>query len=460
LSWSALAHVFTFLATPSTESIVAGIRKLDAGHQMVVGPSGRIDVRRYWDLRFDPRTDASEVQLAEELGALLEESVNLHLCSDVPLGAFLSGGLDSSAVVGLMSRLTPGRVKTFSIGFEDPRYDERPHARLAAETFGTEHHELVVSPHALDVIDDIVWHLDEPFGDSSAIPTYMVSELASEHVKVVLTGDGGDEIFGGYDKYVVEQREREVDRVPAWLRRPLGLVGDRMPIGMTGRRFLRHFALAGGRRYLDASTLFTRRDQASLFQPDVAAEIRDADPLGPALDALSRGLPPLSALQYCDVRGYLPLDILVKVDRMTMAHSIEARPPLLDHRLVEFAARIPATMQIRGGTTKFLFKQAVRPFVPPSTIDRPKQGFAVPLGAWFRGPWTGFAKDVLLSSTCRRRGIFAPAYLERLLRVNDQGRNMDRELWTLVSFELWCRAFLDGAPVERARPLLEAARPA
>jgi asparagine synthase (glutamine-hydrolysing) len=455
LSWSALGHVFTSLGTPPTQSILEGVRKLDAGYYaMADGRSLRST--RYWDVTFAPLSGATEDDLVDRLRAKLDETVAAHLMSDVPLGAFLSGGLDSSAVVRAMAEQAGGRVKTFSIGFPDARFDERAHARRVAELCGTDHHELVVEPQPLDVVEDIVWHLDEPFGDSSAIPTYLVSRLAAEHVKVVLTGDGGDELFGGYDKYVVEAHERRYDRVPAVLRRPLGLIGRVLPVGTPGRRFLNHFALDGPRRYLDASTLFTRLDQAHLLTPEAFEQMARFDPWEGALDALSRQRGHwLSALQYCDLRSYLPLDILVKVDRMTMAHAIEARPALLDHELVEFAAAIPPSLHLRQGTTKHLFKRALAGRLPAEIIDRPKRGFAAPLAGWFRGPWTGFAHELLLSGRSRQRGILSALHLERLLRLNARGRELDRELWTLVSFELWCRAFLDRPP----QPVPQSARP-
>ncbi len=450
LSWPAISHLMTFQATPAAQSILEGVQKLDAAHRAVVNDLGQLTIDRYWNISFDP-SQASEGELVEELRSLITEAVRLHLRSDVPLGAFLSGGIDSSAVVGAMTRLGTGRVKTFSIGFKEAAYDELTHARQVAETCQTDHHELVVAPQSLDLIEDIAWHLDEPFGDASAIPTYLVSRLASRHVKVVLTGDGGDEIFGGYDKYLVEQRERQYDRVPAALRRTLGVAGRALPDGTPGKRFLRHVALEGPERYLDASVVFRRDEQARLFTPAAYERIRDTDPFGPSLAALAE-MPRawLSALQNCDLRSYLPLDILVKVDRMTMAHSIEARPPLLDHRLVEFAARVPEDLKIRGTTTKYLFKQAVRGLIPDGIIDRRKQGFGVPLAQWFRGPLTGFVRDLLLSDTSRQRGIFERSYVEHLLRLNERGRNMDHQIWTLLSFEQWCRTFLDrpaGRPV-------------
>jgi asparagine synthase (glutamine-hydrolysing) len=355
-------------------------------------------------------------------------------------------------------------VRTFSIGFADRQYDELDHARKVAQTFDTEHTELVLEPQGLHVAEELPWFLDEPFGDSSAIPTYMVSKLAAEHVKVVLTGDGGDELFGGYDKYVVEQRERSYERVPVAVRRLLGAVGAVMPEGMKGRNFLRHVALDGGERYLDASTLFRRAEQARLFRPEIFARIAEFDPWTAALrDLTTTDGAWLSGLQYHDLQSYLPLDILTKVDRMSMAHSIESRPALLDHRLIEFAATIPADQRLRGETTKYLFKRAMRGVLPDEIIDRPKHGFAIPLARWFRGDWAGFVRDILLSEPCRQRGIFDPRYLERLLSMHDRGRPLDLHLWTLVSFEQWCRTFLDRTPLapppapRRSRPIAAAA---
>jgi asparagine synthase (glutamine-hydrolysing) len=453
LSWPALAHLLTFRATPATQSILEGVQKLDAGHRAVVTTAGQLTVDRYWTVSFEPSA-VVEGALVEELRARLHDAVRLHLRSDVPLGAFLSGGIDSSAVVGAMTRLGAGPVKTFSIGFREAAFDELQHARRVARTFHTDHHEMVVPPQSLDLIEQISWHLDEPFGDSSAIPTFLVSQLAARHVKVVLTGDGGDELFGGYDKYLVEQRERQYDRLPAVARRTLGFAGRLVPDGTPGKRFLRHLALDGAHRYLDASTVFRRDEQARLFTSAAFERVRRSDPLGASLAALA-AMPRawLSALQYYDLRNYLPLDILVKVDRMTMAHSIEARPPLLDHQLVEFAARVPQGLKIRGTTTKYLFKQAVRGLVPEAIIGRPKQGFGVPLAGWFRGPLTGFVRDLLLSETSRQRGIFNPAYIEQLLRLNQRGRDLDGQLWTLISFEQWCRTFLDRPVSSPARSL-------
>jgi asparagine synthase (glutamine-hydrolysing) len=407
-------------------------------------------VERYWRLAFDPLQGWSADDLAVRLREIIDESVRLHMVSDVPVGAFLSGGIDSSAVVASMAQQSNRPVLTFSVGFRESTFNELPYARTVARRFETMHHEEVVEPNVLDILDDLVWHLDEPFGDSSAIPTYVVSRLAAERVTVVLSGDGGDELFGGYDKYRVEMRERPFDRLPALVHAGLGAIAAAMPDQMTGRGLLRHFSMTGWRRYLDASTLFPIDARRRLFQREAFERLRQVDPWQESLAQLesctgSR----LSALQALDIETYLPLDILTKVDRMSMAHSIEARVPLLDHEVVEFAARIPSTMQMANGAGKLLFKQALRGRVPDETLDRPKQGFAIPLGRWFKGELGGFLRDTLVSSRTRQRGILDLHYVERLLDWHAAGRPLDLNLWTLVSFELWCRRFLDQ-PAQRS----------
>jgi asparagine synthase (glutamine-hydrolysing) len=443
LDWGAVDHLFTFLATPRTDSIVHGVHKLEPGHRLVAGPGRPTRVERYWDVRFEPDTRRSEADAIDRLRELLEESVRLHLASDVPLGAFLSGGLDSSSVVATMARLTSRPVKTFSIGFTERGYSELAHARVVAERFGTDHHELVLEPDVMAIADDLAWHLDEPFGDSSAIPTYMVSRLAAGHVKVVLSGDGGDELFAGYDRYRVEARERR-HALPRPLRGLLAGLARAMPDGMRGRSLLRHHSLPDDLRYLDAATLFGPDARRRLFRPAALEQVALADPNRDWLACLA-GAPGgwLARLQYLDLVSYLPLDILTKVDRMSMAHSIEARVPLLDHVLIEFAATLPPDLRLRGDTAKYALKRAMAGVLPAALMDRPKQGFAVPLGAWFRGRLDGFVRDLLLGETARRRGILDPVYVERLLARHARGRPLDLQIWTLISFELWCRTFLD-----------------
>jgi asparagine synthase (glutamine-hydrolysing) len=450
LSWQAIGHLFTFQTTPARQSIVEGVLKLEPAHLLLASAGGSVRTRRYWQVRFEPDGASSEPELTERLHGLLEESVRLHLASDVPLGAFLSGGVDSSAVVATMARVSPGRVRTFSVGFDDRDYDELAHARAVARSFGTEHHEVIVTPDALDVVDDLAWHLDEPFGDSSAIPTFMVSRLASRSVKVVLSGDGGDELFAGYDKYVVEGREKRVEHLFGPVRGILGLTAALWPRAARGRNLLRHFSLHGPARYLDASILFRLEDQERLFRPEAFALVSAHDP-GRGAAAHLRGTSGhwLSALQSLDLAGYLPLDILTKVDRMSMAHGLETRVPLLDHRLVEFAATLPPGLVLRDGVTKSIFKRALHGLLPDAILERRKQGFAVPLGRWFRGRLEPFVRDLLLSERCRRRGLFNERFIDALLARHARGRDLDAAIWTLISFELWCRTFLDATPAPR-----------
>ena len=444
LDWGAVDHLFRYLTTPAAQSIVEGVRKLEPGHLLTASAQSGVAVRRWWQVRFEPDRRRSEEEWVEALRAALDESVRLHLVSDVPLGAFLSGGVDSSSVVAAMARSGEGDVRTFSIGFRERDYDELDFARLVARPFATHHREAVLEPDVLDVLEDLAWYLDEPFGDASAIPTYMVSKLAASEVTVVLSGDGGDELFAGYDRYLVERRERVARFVPAPMRWLLGAAGAALPEGARGREFLRHFALAGFERYDDAGTLFKLDQRRRLYRGEVLDLARE----GGGAEAAEPARAPdgghwLSTLQAHDVEGYLPLDILTKVDRMSMAHSIEARVPLLDHVFVELAATVPPELLLRGDTTKYIFKRALEGILPRAILDRPKRGFAIPLGRWFRGQLGPVVRELLLSPASRSRELFQPAYIETLLRLHQGGRPLDLQLWTLLSFELWCRTFLD-----------------
>jgi len=447
----AVNHLVTSLTTPGDQSIIRGIRKLEPAHVLSAGPHVATRTSRYWDVVFEPNRKANERDLTSELRERLDESVRIHMLSDVPVGAFLSGGVDSSSVVAHMVRNTGRPVKTFAIGFKEEAFNELPFARTVARKFGTDHHELIVEPDITDLVEDLVWHLDEPFGDPSAIPTYLVSRLAAGHVKVVLSGDGGDELFAGYDKYRVEQRERRWSRFPRLGRSALRAIGSRMREGAKGRNFVLHHGLAGWDRYFDAGSFFREEARRQLLHHDVFATIDRNRP--------SEDVHWLSNAQSIDIHNYLPNDILTKVDRMSMAHSLEVRVPLLDHELVEFAATIPPEMNLRGDSGKHVFKNAMRGTLPAEIIDRPKRGFAVPLAAWFRGELESFARDLLLSRRSRERNILNVAYVERLLDLHRSGRPLDFQLWTLITFELWCRTFVDErAASQRTRRVAGASR--
>lgn len=453
IDWNSLNHLFTFLSTPESDSILEGIHKLKPGHLLLASSREKIRIKQYWDVRFESDNTLTEANCTERLSELIDDSVTSHLVSDVPVGAFLSGGIDSSAVVARMAQRNSSPIQTFSIGFAEDAFNELRFARMIANRFHTDHHELVLEPSALDVLEDLTWYLDEPFGDSSAIPTFMVSKLASEHVKVVLSGDGGDELFAGYDKYAVEGRERRYELLPKAVRRLLSAVGRALPEGIRGRRFLRHMSLRGTDRYLDASTLFRWEEKRKLFRDDAFEMLAEHDPCHTKRQYLDQGNGHwLSPLQYLDLKSYLPLDILTKVDKMSMAHSLEVRVPLLDHRLVEFAATIPPQLLFHGDTRKYIFKRSLDGVLPREVIDKQKQGFAVPLGKWFRGGLERVVREVLLSETTRRRGVLCPEYIEHLLKLHALGRDLDLQLWTLLSFEMWCRIFLDRAVQETRAP--------
>jgi asparagine synthase (glutamine-hydrolysing) len=444
LNWQAVAHLLAYATTPSNESIVEGIRKLEPGHRLWLESGKEPVVERYWELRFVPNTQRSEEDTIEELRDKLRESVRYHLVSDVPVGAFLSGGIDSSSVVASMATMATGRIKTFSIGFREQEFNELPYARLVANRFGTDHHELVLEPDVLDILDHFAWDLDEPLGDASAIPTYMVSRLASQQVKVVLSGDGGDELFGGYNSYVVEGRDRWARFLPATIRMLLAQASHILPEDMSGKQFLEYLSKPDGERYFYANTLFRPEHQEVLLTGEAKEQAAGARPERPRLERLLGWKGHwLSALQDHDFRYYLPLDILTKVDRMSMSHSLEARVPLLDHPFVEFAATIPSEWQWQRGRTKHIFIKSLRGLLPDEILDRSKKGFGVPLNRWFRGPLRPLVRELLLSESCRKRRIFNEAYLNRLITRQEQGRPLDFHMWTLMSFELWCRTFLD-----------------
>ncbi|HEU4686140.1 MAG TPA: asparagine synthase (glutamine-hydrolyzing) [Nitrospira sp.] len=454
LNWNAVAHLLSYGTTPRDESIVEGVRKLEPGHRLLMEQGREPVVERYWELKFRPDGRRPEEDTLAELRAKLHESIRYHLVSDVPVGAFLSGGIDSSSVAASMAMMTTHRIKTFSIGFREQEFDELPYARLVAARFGTDHHELVLEPDALDLLDHFAWDLDEPLGDPSAIPTYLVSRLAGRHVKVVLSGDGGDELFGGYDKYVVEARDRPARLLPPAVRSLLARASAALPEDARGKQFLEYLSKPNGERYLYGNTLFRREHRCQLLTGEARKQVAAAQPERSWLDRLRAEEGHwLSTLQDLDFRHYLPLDILTKVDRMTMAHSLEARVPLLDHTFVEFAATIPADWKLRRGRTKYVFVKMLRGWLPDEILDRPKKGFGVPLNRWFRGPLRHVLREVLLSEACRARGIFDEAYVQRLIARHENGRPLDLHLWTIMSFELWCRTFLDRssrAPVTAA----------
>jgi asparagine synthase (glutamine-hydrolysing) len=461
LDFDALDHYLSFQYTPRDGSIFKQVRKLPPGH-LLVWQNGHVDIEQYWRLPADERFNGSEAEAVAELRGVLSDAVRSHLVSDVPLGAFLSGGVDSSLVVGLMSEVSASRVKTFSIGFDEPAFDELEHARRVAAHFGTDHHEFVVKPDAVAILDRLVSHFDEPFADPSAIPTWYVSEMARRHVTVVLSGDGGDELFGGYDRYVPHPRVVAFDRYsPAAFRRVAAIAANRLPHGTRGKNFLRHVGRDDAGRYLDAIRFFSADEKPALLSPDIRRELAGPDPECRLAEHFVRyrQLPWPSQMMRFDAETYLPDDVLTKVDRMSMAHSIESRVPLLDNDVVQLASSLPASMKISNGRRKHILKQVASTLLPAEILNRPKQGFGVPLAVWFRGGLRELFADTLLSRASIERGYFQPAFVRRLVDEHLAGtRDHTWRLWQLVVFEKWHEQY--GRASTLVSPRAERTKPA
>jgi asparagine synthase (glutamine-hydrolysing) len=447
LDADALDHYLSFLYTPRDGSIFQNIHKLPPGH-LLTWADGRLRLERYWQLPAEESFDGSEADASAALHDVLADAVRSHLVSDVPLGAFLSGGVDSSLVVGLMAQTSGGRVKTFSIGFDEPAFDELEHARRVASHFGTDHHELVVKPDAISILDRLVAHFDEPFADSSAIPTWYVSEMARRHVTVVLSGDGGDELFGGYDRYVPHPRVVAFDRYgTSALRRVAATAASTLPHGARGKNFLRHVGRDDRGRYLDAIRFFSADEKPALLSDDLRGRLRQPDPETRLARHFARfaRLPWASQMMRFDAETYLPDDVLTKVDRMSMAHSLESRVPLLDNEVIAFASRLPAAFKIKNGRRKHVLKEVAARLLPRDLLDRRKQGFGVPLGVWFRGNLRELFADTLLSPGSLGRGYFQPAFVRRLVDDHLSGhRDHTLRLWQLVVFERWHQQYVDA----------------
>lgn len=451
----ALDAYLSFGYVPSPMSIFQNIRKLSPGHMAVCSPK-EFKTWRYWNLDMDAQQDpGSEEQVLEELGSAFDEAVRLRLISDVPLGAFLSGGVDSSAVVASMALQNSSvPVKTTSIGFSVKDFDELPFSRIIAGQYATEHTEYVVKPDALSILEDMVWHFDEPFADSSAIPTYYVSQMARKKVKVVLSGDGGDETFAGYvQRYSMTAFEDRVRRlVPGLIRctllRGLGAVYprlDNMPRPLRLRSFLQNLSRSAEEAYFrDMSFYFRPEDKKRLYSSRQAEQLggwSSFQVLRPHFSSNGK-LDPVSRAQYVDMMTYLPEDVLVKVDRMSMAHSLEVRSPILDHKFMESAARLPAALKLRNKESKYIFKKMNESRLPQDILYRKKQGFCVPLTDWMRGELGQYAREKILSSDSTLKDYFQPEYISRLWERHQEGKeNNAHQIWALLMFEMWRERF-------------------
>jgi asparagine synthase (glutamine-hydrolysing) len=447
LNLQALDAYLSLGYVPDPLSIFQGIRKLAPGHFLTF-ENGRVGISQYWDFSFEPAEARRPEDYLEELRALLDESVRIRLVSDVPLGAFLSGGIDSSTIVALMARHMNQPVKTFSIGFNEDSYDELKYARVTAKRFGTDHHEFIVTPEICDVVDKLVWHLDEPFADQAAIPNYIVAKMAREHVTVVLSGDGGDELFAGYTRYLIEHKRRSFAQLPRVVReKMMQPLSERLPHGMFGRNYLHNIALDPIDRYLDSVSLFTGLNKRLLYSRGFKEDLGGNGHLEMFFREFSGRVKTGNALDrllYIDSKTYLPGDILAKVDRTSMAASLEARAPLLDHKLIDFVTRIPASLKLSGMETKHLFKRAVKDLIPDEILNRPKQGFGVPIQQWINHQLKARIRETLMDRQTQQRGFIDQHYVNVLLDEHERGRrDHSSALWALLMLELWLRTFVD-----------------
>ena len=453
-----LLQYFYFGYIPDPHTAFQHIHKLPAGHLMEYC-NGEVKIRRYWDVpEYGTHPAMSEEECLDELERQLEEAVRIRLISDVPLGALLSGGVDSSIIVALMARVSSSAVKTFSIGFQAEQFNESKYARLVAERFSTDHHELVLDPNLEETLTYLSQMMEEPFGDSSMLPTYYVCRMARQQVTVALSGDGGDELFGGYDRYMVAMERQKFDRLPDWLGRVYrNAVHHHVPDGMYGKNLAWNATLNARDRYLDGVSFFPvlHRERGLFTDSFLQAAGRLPDPLlewqrlyddAPGHDRLSR-------LLYLDTKTYLVSDILTKVDRMSMATSLEVRVPMLDHKFVEWVTSLPVKWKLRGETRKHILKKlAERLGIPSPLLHRKKQGFQLPLVEWMRNDVKDQYLRVLLEPRTLQRGYFKPEAVRSLVNEHVSGRrNRSGLLWRMLVLELWHRNFMESPDRSAAR---------
>jgi len=458
-----LPAFFLYGYVPTPHTVYRGIQKLPAGHALSVCSDGQLTLKEYWDVPLSPvspRGHGGDAQAIADVRELVTAAVRRRLIADVPLGAFLSGGLDSSIVVGIMSQLMREPVRTFSIGFAgDPHFDETVYARQVAQRFRTRHTEFMVEPSAVDLVERLVWHYDGPFADSSAIPTYLLSQLTRQHVTVALNGDGGDELFAGYLRFYATLL---AERVPGWLRRAASDALSGLPPWGGFRDPFRRLQKFAGSAALPFSERFTR--WTAVFYEDLPRLLGDGGgernghtapaPLSLQATHLKRSgaASPLTRLLYLNMKTYLLDDLLVKMDRCSMAHALEARSPFLDRALIEYVFRLPDHMKLRWGRTKVLLRRAFADLVPPAILRRGKMGFGVPLQGWFKADLRDYLHDLLLVPEARLRRYVDAGYVRELYRAHVSGQaDHSYRLWTLLTFEVWLRQL----PGWAARPAAE-----
>jgi asparagine synthase (glutamine-hydrolysing) len=452
VDFEAIHHYLSFICVPAPLTAYRAIRKLEPGHWLL-WRNGEIKIERYWQLDFSRKLNISEEEAGERVVELLREAVRVRLMSEVPLGAFLSGGIDSSAVVALMAQESSEQVKTFSIGFDEQDFSELHHARRLAEHVGADHHEFIVRPDAMEVLPTLVEHYGEPFADSSAIPSYYVAKETRAYVTVALNGDGGDECFAGYERYAGMSLARKYVNLPGALRN--GLIGnvvnsvsgfDVRPKLRKAKRFFTAASMSPVECYLRWVSAFDEEMKQKLYSDSFrheTANFRTAGILEPWF-AKANGAGIVDAALLTDTMTYLPNDLLVKMDIASMTVSLEARSPFLDHHLMEFAASLPEKLKLRGLKKKYLLKRVLKKLVPAENLNRSKMGFGVPIGHWFRGSMQPFLRETVLSEKALSRGLFKPEIVLQTIDQHVAGRiDHSHRLWTLLMLELWFQRFID-----------------
>ena len=457
LNYEVLPDYLANHAPSGADTLFVGVRRLLPGHTLR-WRDGAVEIRRYWDLTYarTEREDRRDEDLIAEFRQRFTEAVRMRLMSDVPLGVFLSGGIDSASITAVMSRLVADPIKTFSVAFAEREANELAYARTVADAYRTDHHEVVVSPDDFfEALPTLVWHEDEPLAHPSSVALYFVSRLAADHVKVVLTGEGSDELLAGYGRYAktlynLRYGAQYHRLVPASFRSAVRRAVGHLRLGSFARRKLERSFLCLppdlASIYFDNFAVFSRAEQTPLLTPVARERVAGADPYRAMGEYLERtdARTQLDRLLYVDSKTYLH-ELLMKQDQMSMAASIESRVPFLDHRLVEFTAGLPASLKLRGFTTKRILRESMKGVLPPSILARPKMGFPVPVGTWFRGRWRGLVNELVLGERARQRGIFSPEITRRLVGEHLAGRMDHTErLWALINFELWQRRFMDG----------------
>jgi len=453
VDFEAIHHYLTFICVPAPLTAYRAIRKLEPGHSLL-WRNGEIKLERYWQLDFSKKLNIGEEEAGERVIELLREAVRIRLMSEVPLGAFLSGGIDSSAIVALMAEESSEPVKTFSIGFDEQHFSELHHARRVAEHVGADHHEFIVRPDAMEILPTLVEHYGEPFADSSAIPSYYVSRETRKYVTVALNGDGGDECFAGYERYAAMRLTQTYATLPRALRDGViakvvkalpGFEARPNPL-RKAKRFVAVASMPKVERYLRWVSAFDDEMKQDLYSESFrheTANFRTASILEPWF-AQANGAGIVDASLLTDTMTYLPNDLLVKMDIASMAVSLEARSPFLDHHLMEFAASLPENLKLRRLTTKYLLKRVLRKLVPAENLNRAKMGFGVPIGHWFRGAMQPFLRETLLSEKALGRGLFKPEMVLQTINSHVAGRmDHSHRLWSLLMLELWFERFID-----------------